>query len=312
MSASFRMIAIFSAMVVYAAPAVPLATPESTRYSSMVVFGDSFSDNGNGSYRISNGTWPLVPPYHQGHFSNGPIWAQYLASNLSLPLYDYAVGGATSSNALIQGFTGPSSTLAVPAVTDQVASFLSGLSPQSTTLSSTSSDFSHPLFVIWAGANDIFFDPNISATRSYLEIQFAGSTLLAAHPNGRVLTIASPDLSRLPYGFYADELTKRQLRSFTDLLAGLLEDGARARSDVDNVDLRRLFEQFEYFAQPQMYGIAPLGKYGSCLVGTYGEGGTNGSIEQCEDVDGRVYWDEYHPTTYTHSWIARDILDALS
>ncbi|KAJ4406202.1 hypothetical protein N0V82_010170 [Gnomoniopsis sp. IMI 355080] len=228
-----------------------------------------------------------------GLFSNGPVWAQYLASNLSLPLYDYAVGGATSSNALIQGFTGPSSTIAVPSVADQVTSFLSGLSPQNTTFYPSSSELSDPLFVIWAGANDIFFDPNISAAQSYLEIQSAASILLAAHPDGRLLTIASPDLSKLPYGFYADELTKRQLRSFTDLLAVLLEDGARARRDVDNVDLRELFEQFEYFAQPEKYGIAPLGKYGSCLVGVYSEAGTNGTIEQCEDVEGRVYWDEY-------------------
>lgn len=147
--------------------------------------------------------------------------------------------------------------------------------------------------MIWAGANDIFFNPNISAAQSFLELQLAGSTLLAAHSNGKVLTVASPDLSKLPYGFYTDELTKRQLRSFTDLLAVLLEDEARARGDVDNVDLRGLFEQFEYFAQPKTYGIAPLGKYGSCLVGIYSENGTNGTVKQCEDVEGRVYWDEY-------------------
>lgn len=174
-----------------------------------------------------------------------------------------------------------------------MASFLSSLSPQNTPLSSSSSDLSAPLFVIWAGANDIFFNPNISAAQSYLEIQSAGSTLLSTYPDARVLTIASPDLSRLPYGFYIDELVKRQLRSFTDLLAALLEDGARASGVVDNVDLRALFQQFEYFAQPETYGIAPLGKYGSCLVGAYGEGDTNGTIQQCEHVEGRVYWDEY-------------------
>lgn len=108
-----------------------------------------------------------------------------------------------------------------------------------------------------------------------------------------MLTIASPDLSKLPYGFYADELTKRQLRSFTDLLATLLDNEARANAEVDNVDLRGLFQQFEYYAQPEAYGIAPLGKYGSCLVGVYEEGDMNGTIEQCEHVEGIVYWDEY-------------------
>lgn len=133
----------------------------------------------------------------------------------------------------------------------------------------------------------------MSAAQSFLEIQSAGSTLLSAYPGARMLTIASPDLSKLPYAFYADELTKHQLRSFTDLLATLLDEWATASDQVHNVDLRRLFEQFEYFAQPEAYGMAPLGKYGSCLVGAYGEGGTKGTIEQCEHVEGRVYWDEY-------------------
>lgn len=223
-----------------------------------------------------------------------------------MPLYDYAVGGATTSNSLIQGFTGPSSTIPVPAVTDQVAAFLSGTSPQgSSPISSSSSSFasgedlSRPLFVVWAGANDIFFNPNISAAQTYLEITSVVSALLDAHPASRVLTVASPDLARLPYAFYADELTKSQLRSFTDLLAALLlaeADGPRRpRGNVNHVDLRGLFDAFEYFAAPESYGFAPLGKYGSCLVGVYGEGaaGANGTISQCLDVGGRVYWDEY-------------------
>lgn len=174
-----------------------------------------------------------------------------------------------------------------------MAFFLSGLSPQSETLPSSSSDLSAPLFVIWVGANDIFFNANISAAQSYLQLQSAGSTLLATYPGGRVLTIASPDLSKLPYGFYVDELAKHQLRSFTDLLAALLEDWATASGEVVNVDLRWLFEQFEYFGQPHAYGMAPLGKYGSCLIGVYSEGRTNGTIDQCDDVEGKVYWDEY-------------------
>lgn len=133
------------------------------------------------------------------------------------------------------------------------------------------------------------------------------STLSAAYPGmssdpdsrAIVLMVASPDLSRLPYGFYADDTTKNQLRSFTDLLALLfLQSGVVRRQQqqqgehVKVVDLRGLFDEFEYFASPQQYGFAPLGKYGSCLVGVYGEGTRNGTTE-CADADERVYWDEY-------------------
>lgn len=207
----------------------------------------------------------------------------------------------------------------MPSVADQVASFLSGAlpwegsssssSPQGTntsTTTTTDADFSTPLFVLWAGANDVFFDANISAAQSYLEIRAAAAALLqAARPAARVLLVASPDLSRLPYGFYADPLAKSQLRSFTDLLASLLlaaaAGGRRGGSAspavggdgaVAAVDLRGLFDDFEYFAEPQAYGFEPLGKYGSCLVGVYGEG-ADGMMEECDDVEGRVYWDEY-------------------
>lgn len=194
---------------------------------------------------------------------------------------------------------------------DQVSSFLAGISPQgnnnhnnnASSSSSSSSSSLPPLFIIWAGANDIFFNPNISAAQSYLEIAAVISTLFDTYPDARIITVASPDISRLPYGFYIDEVTKTQLRSFTDLLAALLESGASSSSGggnghgngnrrIDNVDLRGLFNEFEYFALPQTYGFAPLGKYGSCLVGAYGEGGYNVTT-QCGDAEKMVYWDEY-------------------
>lgn len=41
------------------------ASPANLRvqYSELVVFGDSLSDNGNGSYRLTNKTWPADPAY---------------------------------------------------------------------------------------------------------------------------------------------------------------------------------------------------------------------------------------------------------
>lgn len=204
----------------------------------------------------------------------------------------------------------------MPAVADQVASLLARVSPQGSAFPSSDDPVgSSPVFIVWAGANDIFFNGNISAAQTYLALSSSVSALQTAYPRARVLTVSSPDLARLPYGFYADALTRAQLTSFTDLLAALLAAGAGAGAPgaeyVENLDLRSLFEDFGYYGSPEKYGLAPLGKYGSCLVGVYGEGTTNGTIEECGNVEGRVYWDEYHPTTYTHSWIAREVSDAL-
>ncbi|KAF6793366.1 GDSL-like Lipase/Acylhydrolase [Colletotrichum sojae] len=277
-------------------------------FSSLVVFGDSLSDNGNGSARVSNdGNQTHQSPSYNGRFSNGIVWAEYVAGNLSIPLYDYAVGGATTSNELIQGFTGPQATIAVPSVVDQIVSFLAKTTPQGASFStSDTTAMATPLFVLFAGANDILFNSNISASQSYQVLTRAQSQLRDAYPTAEVLTISPPDLARLPYGFYADDFAKQQLETFTDLLGDLL---GGSRNEAVNVDLRPLFDDFEYYASPKEYGFSPFGKYGSCLVGAYGE---TPNVTICGDAERQVYWDEYHPTTHAHSWIAKQVLDVLS
>ncbi|KAH8776297.1 GDSL-like Lipase/Acylhydrolase [Diaporthe sp. PMI_573] len=275
-------------------------------FTSMVIFGDSLSDDGNGSARISNNTWPS-DKYYNGRFSNGLVWAEYVAGNLSVPLYDYAVGGATTSNSLVQGYTGAQSTIAVPSVIDQVASFLGNTTPQGSTFSASDKmAVTTPLFVLFAGANDILFNANICASQSYQYLVQAQNLLRGARPEAKVLTLSPPDLSRLPYGFYLDKLAKQRLRTYTHLLGDLLDT---SKTSAVNIDLRSLFDDLDYYAAPQAYGFKPLGLYGSCLTGVYGE---VPNITSCEDADKHVYWDEYHPTTHAHSWIARRVLDVLS
>ncbi|UQC81431.1 GDSL-like Lipase/Acylhydrolase, partial [Colletotrichum lupini] len=274
--------------------------------TSIVVFGDSFSDNGNGAARVSNNAWP-IDKYYKGRFSNGIVWAEYVAANLSLPLYDYAVGGATTSNALVQGYTGAKGDIAVPSVLDQVVSFLGKINPQGGAFEAYDSmAMESPLLIMFAGANDILFNANISASQSYQILRQAEAQLRDAYPSARVLTLTPPDISRLPYGFYLeDNLAKNQLRTFTGQLGELLD---RSKTGAVNLDLRPLFDDFEYYASPRAYGFDPLGKYGSCLEGAYGE---TPNVTICGDPDRRVYWDEYHPTTHTHSWIAKEVLDVL-
>ncbi|TQN65601.1 Thermolabile hemolysin [Colletotrichum shisoi] len=290
-------------------------------FSSIVVFGDSFSDNGNGSARASNNAWPS-DKYYAGRFSNGPVWPEYVAANLSVPLYDYAVGGATSSNTLVQGYTGAGGTIAVPSVVDQVAAFLDKTTtPQGGAFSaSDSTALAAPLFVVFAGANDILFNPNISASQTHQVLLQVVTRLRDAYPGSGVLAISPPDMSKLPHGFYVDTPTKQSLQSYTDLLGDLL---GRSQRLAVRVDLGPLFEDFEYYAAPLAYGFDPLGKYGSCLEGAYGE---TPNVTVCEHAERRVYWDEYQyappytgafsdfsrsPTTQAHSWIANQVLDVL-
>jgi len=79
-------------------------------YTALFAFGDSLSDAGN-DWIVDGHTDP-VPPYYQGHFSNGLTWVEDL-SNMLFPGttltpslaggHDFAFGGAETGPTLIEG-----------------------------------------------------------------------------------------------------------------------------------------------------------------------------------------------------------------
>ncbi|RUR12717.1 SGNH/GDSL hydrolase family protein [Legionella sp. km772] len=71
---------------------------DNKHFDTMVIFGDSLSDNGN-LYHFLWQTLPVSPPYYEGHFSNGTLWAEqlyssYFPADYTEGLQNYAVGGA--------------------------------------------------------------------------------------------------------------------------------------------------------------------------------------------------------------------------
>ena len=104
-------------------------------YSSLFVFGDSLSDSGNNAaltpnrttVPISGNSFIPTDPYASGHYTNGQVWAQIVASSLGLSANpslaggtDYAYGGAR---------TGTTSPEGAPSLEAQVGSFLSQYGP---------------------------------------------------------------------------------------------------------------------------------------------------------------------------------------
>jgi len=80
-------------------------------YSSLVVFGDSLSDNGNNALAglfdptqtITGNSYIPSNTYASGVYSNGPVWASDVAAAIGVPLApslaggtDFAFGGATT------------------------------------------------------------------------------------------------------------------------------------------------------------------------------------------------------------------------
>lgn len=271
----------------------------SRNYTDVVVFGDSFSDNGNGSYRISNGTWP-PSQYFEGRFSNGPVWAELLASNLSAKLHDYAVGGSTTSNRLVQGFTGKGSTIPVPSTDEQVDGFLGNV-PKSLDIPST-------LFVVSGGLNDLFFQPNLSAYQSKDVLAQQVKKLQSAGAQDFVF-FNYYDASTIPFDTFTTVENKAQNEKWSaDFGRALTDLHASVPGSFYYDSAAELFPHLYYYGEPTAYGFDQLGAYGSCLVGTYQE---TPNVTLCDAPDTKVFWDEYHPTRVTHALFASGVLREL-
>jgi len=139
--------------------------------TGIVAFGDSLSDTGNTYLAIG---YPPSPPYYQGHYSNGPIWLEYLAGQLGVAAptpsqaggTDNAWGGAETGNG--------TSFMGTPNIGSQISTYLT-----SNTLSSTQ------LVTIWGGANDFLnggqTDPTVPVANLATEITTLAAGGQAVH-----------------------------------------------------------------------------------------------------------------------------------
>ncbi|KAJ2081950.1 hypothetical protein GGI09_007553 [Coemansia sp. S100] len=117
-------------------------------WSTVVSFGDSFSDSGNAAH-ITDGKYPSEPWYWHHRFTNGPNWIDNLIFDLGglnkIKMRNFAHGGASSDNSFLQGgLLGHQ----IPGTYQQVRGFM---------LKSRQSSYPAPdstLYTMWTGAND--------------------------------------------------------------------------------------------------------------------------------------------------------------
>ncbi|KAL4728981.1 hypothetical protein ACLX1H_003387 [Fusarium chlamydosporum] len=275
------------------AHAIPISDNYVTKFSRLIVFGDSFSDNVNGSWIASNGTWPADPAYYRHSFSNGLKWNDLVAKDLGLELINLATGGATTNNDFVPGGTGSQSTIRVPSAADQVLSFLSWDKPRR-----------EDIFVHWIGANDILFNTSITGgqvtsliNENIDRLYHAGATniILANYLKATTFpaTYNSSDYNIPNVEIYSSALTK----GLKNIAAAY---SAYAKTAV--VDVGGLFEDITL--NPEAYGFED--KYvnppTACLTGVYTSEGVPRNL--CSDPEKHVFFDSYHPGKEVHALIA--------
>ena len=93
--------AVSTTAAIALSPFILLQSPppaKAAEYSQIYSFGDSLVDTGNAFSLTKSllGTGIPPEPYFEGRLANGPLWNEYLADALNIPLTIFGFAGARS------------------------------------------------------------------------------------------------------------------------------------------------------------------------------------------------------------------------
>jgi cholinesterase len=272
---------VLVAIILLASTAVAAASS----YSSVIVYGDSLSDDGNlfALTTLLFGTGSPPAPYSNGRFSNGPVAVEQLAGLLGSPLLDFAYGGATTglgnqADGGSQTSLGPAH---IPGMLAELAAF-----PPPPALVSTS------LFVVWGGAND--FEIGGSVTVAIADIDAIVAQLQALGAT-HILVPGLPDLGLTPE-FMGQPLQPAATLFSEQFNAGLLATLPSGVTYFDTFDLLN-----SIVANPASYGLTNVTQ--SCF---------DGVDAPCSNPSQYLFWDDIHPTTTADAILAEQFEAAVT
>jgi phospholipase/lecithinase/hemolysin len=260
-----------------------VASPPSS-FSSLVVFGDSLSDNGN-LFALTGGTVP-ASPYYQGRFSNGPVAVERLASGLGL-------GGAQFRDLAIAGAqTGTGGVVAGTGMLSQLAGFQAALGGGQAD--------GNALYVVWGGANDLRGGVSIGTAIGNLSSLVSSLHTLGAR---KFLLPNLPDLGLTPE---AREAGGSALATFA--------------SEAFNTNLSLAYGTMAaQWTDETFYYLYAMGAQRALSAGAPGNGFSNVSNRcfdsrvpsLCATPDSYLYWDNIHPTAAVHQILGDQMLAAV-
>ncbi len=297
---------MFKRTLVAGAIALGLAAPVSAQYSNIYFFGDSLSDVG--SFK------PVLPP-GTGLFTTnpGPVYATLLGSQYGFAVTpgnqggnDFAEGGARVTQ--LPGVPNVPPTGTATPVATQVSSYLAR-GPADP----------NALYVVWAGANDLFFQLGLAGAGLVTPAQLQGNLTTAATElvqqvarlqaaGARYIVVVNlPDVGRTPSGSgsgQAGTLTALSSLYNSTFFAGLDAAGTQTL----RLNIAGLLN--EIVANPAQFGfvnatLPACGATPSLLC-------TSASLVAPNAAQTFVFADGVHPTTAAHAVVAQYVEAALA
>ena len=282
----------------------------------IIVFGDSLSDSEGRLAAYTQGVMPPSPFYWQHRLSNGPLWSEYLAAALSLPLVSYAVAGARLSQYNNYGFMPDAlSHLWAPPFAHQRES-----------LDQDGVRFdADDLVFLWIGNNDFLFSPYPPDGENYCDSTLAAVADLRQRGARRLVTLGVNDVSLTPFsrrggsGVGTDDL-RHLTEHHNSCVAGRLK-ALQAQNPGEHLDFISLSGIAHHIiSHPQNYSLSDTEN--PCLTSStwptitipfpplppFIFGHLFGS---CPEQNSHFFWDAWHPNTIIHCIATLEVLKQL-
>ena len=267
---------------------IPAAPDHNPPFSAIVVIGDSLSDTGRTSAVLSQPGAPFPPPpYAPGRLSNGPLWIEQFAPmvrQVYQPLDNFSWAGATTGT---DNNYGPG----LPGMLNELDELI-GSPP-------TALD-RKALYVVFGGANDfaailLGADPNTVIPAGVSNLITTVVTLRTWGAEN-ILVIDLPDIGRAPRALAGGPALAAQATLLSATFNSLLHDALNGLPfPVVRVSAFNLINDF--VAHPKKYGFTNV---------------TSPGILDLANSDTYLFFDDIHPTTRAHRFIAREVFHALA
>lgn len=251
-------------------------------FTSLIVYGDSLSDNGN----LYAATGVPGAPYWQGRRSNGPVAVEGLAANLGVPLHDFAwIGATTGIGNYGDGGTPTSSGLhSLPGMSAEFAASAASIAPIAPS----------SLFVIWGGPNDFLSPSPLDQGNPFKAADRAVADLVALVSGAQglgashILVPGMPDLGLTPYFQSIGEAAFGS--SLTDYFNAELK--ASLPSGVIYFDTATLMRNM--VSHPAAYGFTDVTD--ACF---------NPAVPSvCANPNSYLFFDSFHPSAHADAILA--------
>jgi phospholipase/lecithinase/hemolysin len=253
-------------------------------WETIISFGDSLSDDGNGG---SNNFPGYLPPGATGPSSDGPVWLNYLADSMDIELEGRAIGGAQTEGPIPTWFF---ADIGMKAQIDRYLISL-GASPEG------GHDLSGILFTVWIGGNDFLANPTnpfevIGPAIDSIETSI--QTIVDAGAED-ILIMSMPNLGLAPAIFLQGPNAQIAYTAASQTFNELLTQSV--------CRLRNINRGVTKFYMADTFKLLQYAVDNGEILG-FGNVDYPCSWDDGVSCDDAVFYDGIHPTTATHKYLA--------